>query len=89
MNMSIPLVICAYYDACFYKMELVFVNGKDAWELIKEGISKDNSIAPEFKGAAYDYVQGLMDVVADKGWDNIPDIRMDVMYSGENGLYVV
>ena len=63
-------------------------NGEDAWELIKEGISKDSSIAPEFKGAAYDYVQGLMDVVADKGWDNIPDIQMDIMYSGKNGLYV-
>ena len=21
-------------------------------------------------------------------WDNIPDIQMDVMYSGKNGLYV-
>lgn len=63
-------------------------NGEDVWELIKEGISKDSSIAPEFKGAAYDYVQGLMDVVADKGWDNIPDIQMDIMYSGKNGLYV-
>lgn len=33
-------------------------------------------------------MQGLMDVVADKGWDNIPDIQMDIMYSGKNGLYV-
>ena len=45
-------------------------------------------IATEFKGAANDYVRGLMDVIADKGWDNIPDIQMDIMYSGKNGLYV-
>ena len=63
-------------------------DGKDAWELVKEGISKDSSIATEFKGAANDYVRGLMDVIADKGWDNIPDIQMDIMYSGKNGLYV-
>lgn len=63
-------------------------DGKDAWELVKEGIRKDSSIATEFKGAANDYVRGLMDVIADKGWDNIPDIQMDIMYSGKNGLYV-
>lgn len=63
-------------------------DGKDAWELVKEGISKDSAIALEFKGAAYEYVRGLMDVVAGKGWDNIPDIQMDIMYSGKNGLYV-
>lgn len=63
-------------------------DGKDAWELVKEGIRTDNSIATEFKGAANDYVRGLMDVIADKGWDNIPDIQMDIMYSGKNGLYV-
>ena len=51
-------------------------------------VSKDSSIATEFKGAANDYVRGLMDVIADKGWDNIPDIQMDIMYSGKNGLYV-
>ena len=38
--------------------------------------------------SANDYVRGLMDVIADKGWDNIPDIQMDIMYSGKNGLYV-
>lgn len=63
-------------------------DGKDVWELVKEGIRKDSSIATEFKGAANDYVRGLMDVIADKGWDNIPDIQMDIMYSGKNGLYV-
>lgn len=63
-------------------------DGKDAWELVKEGIRTDNSIATEFKGAANDYVRGLMDVIADKGWNNIPDIQMDIMYSGKNGLYV-
>lgn len=71
-------------DGMFYTED-----GQDVFELVKEGIRNDSSIGAEFKANAFSYVKSLMDTVAQKGWDNIPDIRMSLVYSVKSGFYVV
>lgn len=64
-------------------------DGKELMEMIREGISKDTSIGPQFKGAAFDYISEQISMVMKKGWNNIPDINMNIAYARNTGFYLV
>ena len=40
-----------------------------------------------FKGAAFNYVKDLLDKVAEKGWNAMPDLYIKIGYSKENGFF--
>ena len=58
---------------------------QDLLDLLKDGIKK-SKLRPEYKGVAFDYISGLVNVVASKGWDNIPDLKLDIRYSNKDGF---
>lgn len=60
-------------------------DGQDLLELLKEGVKKSN-LRPEHKGAAFDCISGLVNEVANKGWDNIPDLKTNIKYSKKDGF---
>ena len=60
-------------------------DGQDLFDLLKDGIKK-SKLRPEYKGVAFDYISGLVNVVASKGWDNIPDLKLDIRYSNKDGF---
>ena len=62
--------------------------GQSLKELLKEGIDK-RSVGLEFKGSAYEYTKGLVDRIAEKGWNSIPDLNISIGYSKEDGFYTV
>lgn len=64
-------------------------DGKELMEMIREGISKDTSVGPQFKGAAFDYISEQISMVIKKGWNNIPDINMNIAYARNTGFYLV
>lgn len=63
-------------------------DGQSLNDLLKDGI-ENSSIALEFKGAAYDYAKGLVDKVAQKGWNSIADLNLSIGYSKQNGFYML
>ena len=69
-------------DGEFYTYE-----GESILEMIKDRIGEDSSIPLEFKGAAYEVTKNLLDIVAQKGWENIPDLELSIGYSNENGFF--
>lgn len=69
-------------DGEFYTYE-----GESILEMIKDRIGEDSSIPLEFKGAAYEAAKNLLDIVAQKGWENIPDLELSIGYSNENGFF--
>ena len=56
--------------------------------LLKEGI-ENSSVGLEFKGVAYEYTKGLVDKVAEKGWNSIADINISIAYNKNNGFYTL
>lgn len=63
-------------------------DGQSLNELLKEGIDK-SSVGLDFKGAAYEYTKSLVDRVAEKGWNSIPDLNISIGYSKADGFYTV
>ena len=61
-------------------------NNESVAEILKDGIKNANSVSPEFKGAAFNYVKDLLDNVAEKGWNAMPDLDIKIGYSKENGF---
>ena len=56
-------------------------------DLLIDGIDKSNSVGLEFKGIAFDYVKGLLDSVAEKGWNAMPDLDIKIGYSKDSGFF--
>ena len=56
-------------------------------ELLIDGIDNASSVGPDFKGAAFNYVKDLLDKVAEKGWNSMPDVDIKIGYSKENGFF--
>jgi len=67
--------------------EYYTADGQSVNELLIEGIDKASSVGLDFKGAAYNYVKDLLDKVAEKGWNSMPDLDIKIGYSKENGFY--
>ena len=69
-------------DGEYYTADGGWVN-----ELLIEGIDKSASVGLDFKGAAFNYVKDLLDKVAEKGWNAMPDLDIKIGYSKENGFF--
>ena len=61
--------------------------GVNVEELLRDGIDKTSSVGLDFKGAAFNYVKDLLDKVAQKGWNGMPDLDIKIGYSKENGFF--
>ena len=48
--------------------------GVNVKEFLAKGIEKANSVGVDFKGAAFNYIKDLLDKVAEKGWNAMPDL---------------
>lgn len=62
-------------------------DGQNLDYLLKQGI-KNSTVGIDFKGAAYDYAKSLIDKVAEKGWNSIPDLALSIGYSNKDGFYL-
>ena len=67
--------------------EYYTTDGQGVNELLKEGIENSTSVGLDFKGAAFNYVKDLLDKVAEKGWNAMPDLDIKIGYSKENGFF--
>ena len=67
--------------------EYYTADGQSVNELLIDGIDKASSVGLDFKGAAYNYVKDLLDKVAEKGWNAMPDLDIKVGYSKESGFF--
>ena len=67
--------------------EYYTADGQGVNELLKEGIENATSVGVDFKGAAFNYVKDLLDKVAEKGWNAMPDLDIKIGYSKENGFF--
>ena len=67
--------------------EYYTVDGQGVNELLKEGIESSNSVGLDFKAPAFNYVKDLLDKVAEKGWNSMPDLDIKIGYSKENGFF--
>ena len=62
-------------------------DGQNLDYLLKQGI-ENSTVGIDFKGAAYDYAKSLIDKVAEKGWNSIPDLALFIGYSNKDGFYL-
>ena len=67
--------------------EYYTADGQGVNELLKECIENAASVGLDFKGAAFNYVKDLLDKVAEKGWNGMPDLDIKIGYSKENGFF--
>ncbi|MCR4941230.1 MAG: DUF4885 domain-containing protein [Campylobacter sp.] len=64
-------------------------SGDDLMQLIKDGISKDEKIKNDYKGAAYEYAKQNIDIlIAAGGWDNVKDLDLKIAYNTKDGFYL-
>lgn len=61
-------------------------DGQKLSELLKEGIG-NSAVGLDFKGTAYEYTKGLVDKVAQKGWNAIEDLKISIGYSAKDGFF--
>lgn len=69
-------------DGKFYTSD-----GKDILKLAFDGIEKDNLIPMDFKAVAKQYTEGLLNEVAKKGFNSMPDLNLTIGYSKEYGFF--
>jgi hypothetical protein len=62
-------------------------DGQSVKDLLIDGIDNTSSVGVDFKGAAFNYVKDLLDKVAEKGWNAMPDLDIKIGYSKENGFF--
>ena len=67
--------------------EYYTADGQSVKDLLIDGIDKATSVGVDFKGAAFNYVKDLLDKVAEKGWNAMPDLDIKIGYSKENGFF--
>ncbi len=66
--------------------EYYSVSGEKVSDVLKEKLDKNNDIASEFKSAAYNYTMDLVNQVAEKGWNSMPDLSITIGYNDSNGF---
>ncbi len=62
-------------------------DGKNILSLVKQGIEKDTLIPRDFKNVAYDYSKGLLEQVAQRGFNSMPDLDLTIGYSKDYGFF--
>ena len=67
--------------------EYYTADGQSVKDLLIDGIDNASSVGLDFKGAAFNYVKDLLDKVAEKGWNAMPDLDIKIGYSKENGFF--
>lgn len=67
--------------------EYYTADGQSVKDLLIDGIDNASSVGVDFKGAAFNYVKDLLDKVAEKGWNAMPDLDIKIGYSKENGFF--
>ena len=67
--------------------EYYTANGQSVKNLLIDGIDNSSLVGLDFKGAAFNYVKDLLDKVAEKGWNSMPDLDIKIGYSNENGFF--
>ena len=67
--------------------EYYTTDGQSVKKLLIDGINNAGSVGLDFKDAAFNYVKGLLDKVAEKGWNSMPDLNIKIGYSKENGFF--
>lgn len=67
--------------------EYYTADGQSVKDLLIDGIDKANSVGLDFKDTAFNYVKELLDKVAEKGWNSMPDLDIKIGYSKENGFF--
>ena len=63
--------------------------GVNVKELLKEGIDNASSVGLDFKAPAFNYVKDLLDKVAEKGWNSMPDLDIKLGYNKNDGFFNV
>ena len=61
--------------------------GQKITDILKDKLDKNNSIAVEFKGAAYQYTKDLLDKIAEHGWNGTPDLELKIGFSIKDGFF--
>ena len=62
-------------------------DNKKLIDVINTAIRDDVSISSEFKGAASEYIKGLIDIVIQNGWNDIDDLNLSIGYSRHSGFF--
>lgn len=62
-------------------------SGEKITDILKDRLDKNTALGIEHKGAAYNYVENLLDDIAEKGWNGIPDLDVKIGYSPKFGFY--
>ena len=63
------------------------VDGQNVKDLLINGINNANSVGLDFKGAAFNYTEDLLDQVAQIGWNIMPDLDIKIGYSSKQGFF--
>lgn len=66
--------------------EYYLASGEKISDVLKEKLNKNNDIALEFKSVAYNYTMDLVNQVAEKGWNIMPDLSITIGYNDLNGF---
>ena len=61
--------------------------GQKITDILKDKLDKNNSIAVEFKGAAYQYTTDLLDKISEHGWNGTPDLELKIGFSIKDGFF--
>lgn len=64
-------------------------DGQRVLDILKNELDNSGKMAIEFKGAAYDYTAGLLNQVAQKGWNSMPDLNISLGYSQKDGFFTL
>ena len=67
--------------------DLYTPEGQKITDILKDKLDKNNSIAVEFKGAAYQYTKDLLDKIAEHGWNGTPDLELKIGFSIKDGFF--
>ena len=63
--------------------------GQSVKDLLIDGIDNASTVGIDFKGVAFNYVKDLLDKVAEKGWNVMPDLDIKIGYSKEKGFFTL
>ena len=79
---GIKLSDCTLENEKFYTSD-----GIDVISLIEKGIEKDNLIPNDFKNVANQYTKDMLQEVAKKGFNSMPDLNLTIGYNTNYGFF--
>lgn len=79
---GIKLSDCTLENGRFYTSD-----GTDVISLIEKGIEKDSLIPNDFKNVANQYTKDMLQEVAKKGFNSMPDLNLTIGYNTNYGFF--